>query len=123
VDTDRTDSSGERTGPEMVTALIGRLIDALRGRGLSAEPFGAAMVWVANRAADPPVDDPLARTGPGLRQAVLCRADDDGRLAWWWAWTDRDGGTEYERIGPAEEITATAVAIRRVLALRPSPGR
>lgn len=121
--TSGTNSSAERTRPEMVTALIGRLVDALRGRGLTAEPFGAAMVWVTNRAADPPNGDPLARMSPGLRQAVLCRADEEMRLAWWWVWTKGDGRPEYERICPGEEITAAADAIAGVLALRLAPGR
>lgn len=113
----------EQAHPESVTILVGRLVDALRGRGLTAEPFGAAMVWVTNRAADPPNDDPLARMSPGLRQAVLCRADQETRLAWWWVWTTSSGDPEYERICPAEEITMAADAIMRVLALRTIPGR
>lgn len=104
----------DQTHPETMTILVRRLVDALRDRGLSAEPFGAAMAWVANRAADPPDG---ARSGPGLRQAVLCRADEAGRLAWWWVWTARDGSPEYERFGPAREITAAADAIARVLAV------
>src|SRR3954453_6758343 len=38
----RTNSSSEHASPERVTALVARLVDALRGRGFSAEPFGAA---------------------------------------------------------------------------------
>lgn len=113
----------DQAQPESVTLLVGRLVDALRGRGLTAEPFGAAMVWVTNRAADPPSGDPLARMSPGLRQAVLCRADEEMRLAWWWVWTTSGGGPEYERMCPAEEITMAADAITRVVALRTIPER
>jgi hypothetical protein len=99
--------------PRNVTILVSRLVDAVNARGLSAEPFGAAMAWVANRAAEP------ANGSPGLRQAVLCRASGDGRLGWWWVWTAPDGSPEYEWICPADEITMAADAIARVLALRP----
>lgn len=113
----------EQAHAENVTILVNRLVDALRGRRFSAEPFGAAMVWVTNRAAEPANDDALARMSPGLRQAVLCRADDEMRLAWWWIWTKSCGGPEYELICPAVEITKAADAITRVLSVRTIPER
>src|SRR5437763_16790046 len=100
----------DQAHPETMTILVRRLVVAVRTRGLTAEPFGAAMAWVANRAADPPDG---GRPGPGLRQAVLCRADDEGRLAWWWVWTARDGSPGYEPRGPAEELAAAAAASAR----------
>jgi hypothetical protein len=111
----------DRAQPETVTILVRRLVDQLRGRGLSVEPFGAAMVWAANRAADPP-DARAARMSPGLRQAVLCRADGEGRLGWWWLWTTRgDDHPVHEWLCPATEITMAADAIARVLAVRTAP--
>jgi hypothetical protein len=107
----------DQAHPEYVTVLVRRLVHAVRERGLSADPFGGSMAWVANRVADPP--DGV--TAPGMRQAVLCRPDREGRMAWWWIWTGRDGSPEYEGLCPADDITAAADAIARVLALRPLP--
>ena len=43
---------------------------------------------------------------PGLRHAVVCRADDAGALLWWWVWSGstRDAPPEYQPLGPAAEI-------------------
>jgi hypothetical protein len=114
-------SAGEHT--HTVTLLVRKLVDLLNGRGLSAEPVGAAMVWVTNPAAGPPEGDARAvGMSPGLRQAVLCRTDGEGRSGWWWVWTAHDRSPDYEWICPAAEITTAADAIARVLALRPMPG-
>jgi hypothetical protein len=94
----------ERAHPSNMTILVRRLVNALRGRGLSAEPFGAAMVWLA----DPEPGD--------ARRAILCRADDDGRLGWWWLWNGRTGGLAREWLCAADEIGAAADEIARVLA-------
>jgi hypothetical protein len=103
-----------------VTPLISGLVRALTIRGLAAEAVGAAMVWAVNRAADPDGDDPVgAVMSPGLRQAVVCRADETGHLLWWWVWSGptRDAPTEYEPLGPATEVDAAAVRIAAVLRL------
>lgn len=106
-----------RIHPETVTILTRKLAGHLRDRGLSADPVGANMVCVANRAADPTADAALARMSPGLSQAVLCRPGEDGELAWWWIWTARGEDPEYEWLCPATEITTATDAIARVLAL------
>jgi hypothetical protein len=63
---------------EMIGPLVSGLATALVARGLAAESVGTHMVWAINRAADG--DDPVgAAMSPGLRQAVVCRPDEDGR--------------------------------------------
>jgi hypothetical protein len=112
----------DRCHPRTVTDLVEMLVDALTRHGLSAEPFGAAMVWATNREADPPGDDARGvRMSPGLRQTVICRPDRDGRLGWWWVWTSRDGEPEYEWFCPAGDIDKAANAIARVLTVRMAP--
>jgi hypothetical protein len=101
------------------TTLVEMLVRALENLGLAAEPFGANMVWAANRAADPPNHPIATQLSPGLRQTVLCRADGNGRLAWWWVWTAPDETPEYEWLCAATEINVAAVKIARVLAIRP----
>lgn len=110
-------NDGEHVHATDVTILTRRLADALRARGFSAEPFGANLVWVANRAADPRVAG--ARLSPGLRQTVLCGPDGDGRLGWSWVWTAANGRPEYEWFCAADRMPAAVDAIARVLALRP----
>jgi hypothetical protein len=100
-------------------AMVEMLVRALEDLGLAAEPFGANMVWAANRSADPPCHPIAAQMSPGMRQTVLCRANGNGRLAWWWIWTATDGAPEYEWLCPAAEINVAAVKIARVLAVRP----
>jgi hypothetical protein len=113
----------DRTHPKTVTILVTRLLDNLRGRGLSPERIGANIVWVTNRAADPPDGAPLTRMTPRLRQAVLCRTDREDRLGWWWIWNTPDDESQQEWICPATEITMAADAIARVLALAPTNQR
>ena len=105
--------------PEKITQFARMLTDALTRRGLSAESTGMGMVWAVNRAADPS-DDPIAVTmSPGLRQLVVCRPGDDGRLIWWWVWSGptRDAPPEYEPLGPAADIELAASRIANVLRL------
>jgi hypothetical protein len=96
----------ERAHPSNMTILVRRLVNALRGRGFSAEPFGAAMVWIGDR-------EP---TDAAARRAILCRPDDDGHLGWWWRWFGRNGGLAREWLCAADEIGAAADEIARVLA-------
>ena len=101
----------------MFDELVAMLVDALRERGLSAEPLGASMVFAVNRAADPPPGG--ARLSPGLRQVVQCRVDDMGQLGWWFVWTAPGEMPTYEWFAPAVEIDAAVAKIARVLAVRP----
>jgi hypothetical protein len=102
---------------QMFEDLIAMLVDALCGRGLSAEPFGASMVFAVNRAADPPPGS--ARLSPGLRQVVQCRTDEMGDPGWYWVWNSPGQLPTYEWFAPAAEIEAAAAKIARVLAVRP----
>jgi hypothetical protein len=112
---------GGKAHPDTLAILVSALVDALRDRGLSAELFGASMVWVANRAADPPLGSgPRAvRLNPGLRQVVQCRVDDMGQLGWWFVWTAPGEMPTYEWFAAAAEIEAAAAKIAQVLAVRP----
>lgn len=103
-----------------ISHLVIELVHALIDVGLSAEPFGASMVWVANRAADPPGDDPhAARMSPGLRQVVQCRTNNIGHLGWHWVWSVPGEMPTYEWFAPADRTAEAAAKIARVLALRP----
>ncbi|MEV5708884.1 hypothetical protein [Actinoallomurus sp. NPDC052274] len=102
----------------MIGSLVRDLARTLAARGLVAEVVGASRVWAVNRAADG--DDPVgAAMSPGLRQAVVCRPDEDGRLLWWWGWSGptRDAPSEYEPLGPATDVEAAACRIASVLRL------
>ncbi|MCO5971140.1 hypothetical protein [Actinoallomurus soli] len=102
----------------MVGSLVRDLARSLAARGLAAEVVGASMVWAVNRAVDG--EDPVGRAmSPGLRQAVACRPDEDGRLLWWWVWSGptRDAPSEYEPLGPAADVEAAADRIVSVLRL------
>ncbi|WP_252847400.1 hypothetical protein [Actinoallomurus purpureus] len=102
----------------MIGPLVRGLAAALAGRGLAAETVGSHMVWAVNRAADG--DDPVgAAMSPGLRQAVMCRPDEDGRLLWWWVWSGptRDAPSEYEPLGPVTDVDTAADRIAAVLRL------
>lgn len=106
---------------ETVAVVVDMLVSALTELGLSAEGFGGSMVWVTNRAADPPSDGgPRAwRMSPGLRQMVQCHMDEMGRLAWFWVWHTPGAMPEHEWIAPASDINSVAARIARVLAVRP----
>lgn len=99
----------DRVHPETVGVLVEMLVDELRLRRLSAEPFGANMVWAANR-----VDAPS--NGGGRRKAVICRPDDEGRPGWWWLSIATDGVPEYEWLCPAVQTATAADTIAQVLA-------
>lgn len=111
----------DRANPESVAVLVAMLVGALSDLGLSAEVFGASMIWAANRAADPPPGShPNAvRLSPGLRQVIQCRADDMGHLGWFWVWTSPGEMPTYEWFAAAVDIGAAAAKIARVLAVRP----
>lgn len=110
-----------QTQPKAVADLVSRLVDALTGRGLAAQPLGANMVWATHRTADSSRDDRHGgRSNPGTRQTVICRPDRDGRLAWWWLWSARTEDPEYEWLCPAKQITIAADAIMRILAVPPA---
>jgi hypothetical protein len=106
--------------PEPPAKHVELLVRALERRGFTAEAVGAATVRAANHAVGPAEGDPLAASlSPGLSQTVLCRPGEDGRLMWWWVWSGptREAPSEYEPLGPATEIDATADRIARVLRL------
>jgi hypothetical protein len=109
-----------RIHADEVPILVAGLVEALTDLGLSAERFGASMVWAVNRAADPPAgSSPHAvRLSPGLRQVVQCRVDDMGNFGWFWVWSSPGALPTYEWFAPAEEIDAAAGKIARVLAVR-----
>lgn len=111
----------DRARPEAVAILIVRLVNALTELGLSAEPFGGSMVWIANRAADPPAGtSPRGPSlGPGLRQVIQCRTDDMGIPGWYWVWSSPGAMPTYEWFAPAVEIDVTAEKVARVLAVLP----
>lgn len=109
-----------QTRSETVSTVVTRLVNALLGLGLSAEPFGASMVWAVNRAADPDGGNARAvQMSPGLRQAVQCRADEMGQLGWYWVWTFRGERPTYEWFAPVNQINTAAEKVARVLALHP----
>jgi hypothetical protein len=101
----------DRVHPETVAVLIEMLVDELRLRGLSAEPFGANMLWVTNRIVGPSNGDQRKPS----RRTLICRPDDDGRSAWWWLSTAQDGVPEYEWLCPAVQTATAAEAIARAL--------
>lgn len=105
--------------PQTVESLTEALRTELTERGLAADVYGS-MVWAANRAADPPGEDPRAvQLSPGMRQAVVCRPDPEGALLWWWIWPAfRDNlPADMEPLGPATDVTTAADRIIRVLRL------
>jgi hypothetical protein len=105
--------------PEEIAQFARMLTDALTRRGLFAEGAGTGTVRAVNRAAASS-DDPIAvLPSPGLRQVVVCRPGDDGRLIWWWVWSGatREAPSEYEPLGPAADIEAAADRIANVLRL------
>src|SRR5690348_15001967 len=78
--------------------LAERLATALAARGLRARVSRGAWVLATNPAGDPPDGDHRAKIlSPGLRQAVMCGADGDGRLMWFWQWSGptRESPPEY----------------------------
>ncbi|MCO5997392.1 hypothetical protein [Actinoallomurus rhizosphaericola] len=61
---------------------------------------------------------------PGLRQAVVCPPDEDGRLLWWWVWSGpiRDGPSEDEPLGLTADVEVAAhriVSVLRLEGIRP----
>ncbi|GAA0368445.1 hypothetical protein NE235_03940 [Actinoallomurus spadix] len=98
--------------------LTGRLADALTARGLRARVAQGARVLASNPAGEPPDDDHHAKIlSPGLRQTVVCGADRDGRLLWFWQWSGptRESPPEYEPLCAADEISHAADRIAGVL--------
>lgn len=79
------------------------------------------MVWVCNRAADPPADsdEHAWRRSPGLRQAVRLRVCDGVCGGWFWVWHAPGEMPEYEFIAPAPDVEAVAARLACVLAVRP----
>lgn len=108
--------------PETVAMIASMLVSAVKEIGLSAEPFGASMVWVCNPAADPPPDSDARtwRLNPGLRQAVKCFVDaETGLLGWHFVWHTPGAMPEYEWIALATDVNQVAARIARVLAVLP----
>jgi hypothetical protein len=102
--------------------LAGRLATALAERGLRARVSRGAWVLASNPAGDPPAGDHHAKLlNPGLRQTVMCGADGDGRLMWFWQWSGptRESPPEYEALCAADDIPQAAEKIARVLRVRP----
>lgn len=110
----------DRANPENVAVLVAILVSALCDLGLSAEVFGASMIWAANHAADPPPGSHsrAVRLSPGLRQVIQCRADEIGQLGWFWVWSSPGEMPTYEWFASALHIDAAAAKIARVLAVR-----
>jgi hypothetical protein len=106
------------------TRLTERLADALTARGLHARVARGARVLASNPAGDPPDGDHRAAAlSPGLRQTVVCGADRDGRLLWFWQWSGptRESPPEYEPLCPADDISHAADRIARVLRVADGP--
>jgi hypothetical protein len=102
--------------------LAERLATALAARGLRARVSRGAWVLASNPAGDPPDGDHHAKAlNPGLRQTVMCGADGDGRLLWFWQWSGptRESPPEYEPLCAAEDISQAAEKIARVLRVVP----
>jgi hypothetical protein len=111
---------GGQARSELIAILIAELVKELADLGLSAEPFGGSMVWVANRAADPPPgSSPHAgRLSPGLHQVIQCRTDEFGYIGWFWVWSSPGEMPTYEWFAPADQVGGAAGKIARVLAVR-----
>jgi hypothetical protein len=111
--------SGPSATPETIDQHLEALTAALVKRGLVAERIGVRMVWAKNGDADPPDDDPLAATSPGLRQTVVCQHDVNGGLTWFWVWSGPTPGAapELEYLCPAASVDEAADRIMRVLCL------
>lgn len=111
--------SGTGAAPDAIGRHLEALTAALVNRGLVAERIGVRMVWAKNCEADPPDGDPMAATSPGLRQTVVCKHDDDDRLAWFWVWSGPTSGSasELEYLCPADCVDEAANRIMRVLCL------
>ncbi|GAA2162088.1 hypothetical protein [Actinomadura napierensis] len=95
------------------------LVAALEGRGLVATVAGHGAVRAENPAGQPEKDDPRGRAlGPGLRQEVRCRHQDDGSLWWFWVWWAASGEAEpdTEPLCPIADTETAADRIARVLA-------
>ena len=98
--------------------LAERLATALAARGLRARVSRGTWVLASNPAGDPPDGDHDAKVlNPGLRQTVMCGADGDGRLMWFWQWSGptRESPPEYEPLCAADDIAQAADKIARVL--------
>lgn len=108
---------GSDVTPEVIALCVEALVVALTQRGLYAEACAGSMVVAKNSAADPDEDNPLALISPGMRQTVICQADETGQLSWFWAWSGPapDAPPELEYFGPAGYIGETADRIARVL--------
>lgn len=96
----------DRVHPETVEVLLEMLIDELRLRGLSAEPFGANMLWI--RVCQP--------SDAGPRATLICLPGEDGRPGWWWLRTRSGGALEYEWLCAAVQTATAADAVARELA-------
>lgn len=110
------------------TQLARRLATELAARGLRARALRGVCVEANNPVFDPPEDDRRATAlNPGLKQTVMCGADGDGRLMWFWQWSGatRDSPPEYEPLCAADDIAQAADKIARVLRVAgepPAPG-
>src|SRR5256885_17262109 len=111
----------DQANSETATLILDMLISTIAERGLSAQRFGDTMVWVCNRAADPPADSSARawRLNPGLRQAVQLGRCSDGSSGWFWVWHCPGSMPEYEWIAPASEVDTVAARLAVVLAVPP----
>lgn len=96
--------------PTTVALAVDELVSALRERGLSADPFGGSMVWIATL------------PGRGRREAVQCRMDDAGRrLGWFWVTSGPDCSASSVPFALVSQIDLAADLIEVRLTGRSAP--
>lgn len=110
----------DQVAHETAPLVANMMVSEVTKLGLCAEQFGDTMVWIHNRAADPPagINPHTRRLNPGLRQIVQLRMFEDGFAGWFWVWHAPGEQPDYEYIAPASEVVEVAARVAIVLAVR-----